>query len=181
MKPLAEAQREILAAMAPLREAEVPLGEALGLCLTEDVVAPHPVPPFANSSLDGFAVRAADTAGAPCELEVLEDVPAGHLPTLPLRPGTAVRIMTGAPLPEGADAVVRVERTSAAGSGRVRVEAAVAARRRGAGRGQRPPGRCPGVSRRGTAHAGAPGGAGLDGGGPAAGAAPSPRRRALHR
>ena len=125
MKPLAEAQREILAAMAPLREAEVPLSEALGLCLSADVAAPHPVPPFANSSLDGFAVRAADTAGAPCELEVLEDVPAGHLPALPLRPGAAVRIMTGAPLPAGADAVARVERTSALGSGRVRVEAAV--------------------------------------------------------
>jgi molybdopterin molybdotransferase len=125
MKPLVEAQREILAAMAPLREAEVPLGEALGLCLSGDVAAPHPVPPFTNSSLDGFAVRAADTAGAPCELEVLEDVPAGHLPALPLRPGAAMRIMTGAPLPEGADAVARVERTSPLGSGRVRVDAAV--------------------------------------------------------
>jgi molybdopterin molybdotransferase len=125
MKPLAEAQREILAAMTPLREAEVPLGEALGLCLTEDVVARHPVPPFANSSFDGFAVRAADTAGAPCELGILEDVPAGRLPALALRPGAAVRIMTGAPLPEGADAVVMVERTSVAGSGRVRVEAPV--------------------------------------------------------
>jgi molybdopterin molybdotransferase len=125
MKPLAEAQREILAAMAPLREAEVPLGEALGLCLSEDVTAPHPVPPFANSSVDGFAVRAADTAPAPRELEVLGDVPAGHPPALPLRPGAAVRIMTGAPLPEGADAVAMVERTSAAGPGRVRVEAAV--------------------------------------------------------
>ncbi len=125
MRPLAEAQREVLAAMFPLREAEVPLGEALGLCLAEDVTAPHPVPPFANSSLDGFAVRSADTAGAPCELEVLEDVAAGRLPTRPLRPGTAARIMTGAPLPEGADAVVMVERTSTAGPGRVRVEASV--------------------------------------------------------
>ena len=122
MKPLAAAQQEILAAMVPLREAEVPLADALGLCLTEDVAAPHPVPPFANASVDGFAVRSADVVGTPVELEVLEDVAAGHLPTRPVGPGAAVRIMTGAPLPAGADAVVMVERTSAAGPGRVRVE-----------------------------------------------------------
>jgi molybdopterin molybdotransferase len=127
VKPLPEAQREILEMMRPLRESEVPLAEALGLCLTEDVVAPCPVPPFANSSLDGFAVRAADTAGAPLDLEVLGDVPAGHLPSGALRPGTAVRIMTGAPLPAGADAIVKVELTAPAGPGRVRVAAAVAA------------------------------------------------------
>ncbi|MBP1631974.1 MAG: molybdenum cofactor synthesis domain [Acidobacteria bacterium] len=126
MKPLAEAQREILAAMALLREAEVPLGEALGLCLTGDVAAPHPVPPFANSAADGFAVRAADVAAAPVELEVLEDVPAGHPSARALRAGAAVRIMTGAPLPEGADATVMVEHTAAAGPGRVRVEGPVA-------------------------------------------------------
>jgi molybdopterin molybdotransferase len=126
MKPLVEAQREILAAMAPLREAEVPLAEALGLCLTEDVVAPYPVPPFANSSVDGFAVQAADTGAAPTELEVLEDVPAGRWPAGPLRSGAAVRIMTGAPLPEGADAVVMVEQTAALAAGRVRVLSPVA-------------------------------------------------------
>ena len=126
MKPLAEAQREVLAAMRPLREAEVHLAEALGLCLTEDVAAPHPVPPFANSSVDGFAVQAAGTGRPPVDLEVLEDVPAGHWPTLTVGPGTAVRIMTGAPLPAGADAVVMVERTTTVGAGRVRVAAAVA-------------------------------------------------------
>jgi molybdopterin molybdotransferase len=127
VKPLPEAQQEILEAMPLLREAEVPLAEALGLCLTEDVVASQPVPPFANSSLDGFAVRATDTAGAPRDLEVLEDVPAGHLPVQALRPGAAARIMTGAPLPAGADAIVKVELTAPAGLGRVRVAAAVAA------------------------------------------------------
>jgi len=126
MKPLGEAQREVLGAMAPLREAEVPLADALGLCLTEDVVAPHPVPPFANSSVDGFAVRAADTGGAPVDLEVLEDVAAGHPSTQDLRPGTAVRIMTGAPVPGGADAVVMVEHTVPSGPGRVRALAPVA-------------------------------------------------------
>lgn len=123
MKPLAAAQREVLAAMLPLREAEVPLADALGLCLTGEVAAPHAVPPFANSSVDGFAVRSADVARTPVVLEVLEDLPAGHLPTQGLREGTAVRIMTGAPVPAGADAVVMVERTSAAGPKRVRVEA----------------------------------------------------------
>ena len=127
MKPLVEAQREVLTAMAPLREAEVPLAEALGLCLTESVVAPGPVPPFANSSVDGFAARASDTAGAPVDLEVLEDVPAGRLPTQVLRPGTVARVMTGAPLPEGADAVVMVEQTAPAAAGWVRVAAPVAA------------------------------------------------------
>jgi molybdenum cofactor synthesis domain-containing protein len=122
MRPLATAQREILAAMVPLREAEVPLADALGLCLTEAVAAPHPVPPFANSSVDGFAVRSVDIARAPVWLEVLEDLPAGRLPTRGLTEGAAVRIMTGAPLPAGADAVVMVERTSAAGPGRVRVD-----------------------------------------------------------
>jgi molybdopterin molybdotransferase len=126
MKPLADAQREVLAAMRPLREAEVPLADAAGLCLTEEVVALHPVPPFANSAVDGFAVRAADTARAPVDLEVLEDVPAGRVPTRQMRPGTAIKIMTGAPLPAGADAVAMVERTVPAGPGRVRVMTPVA-------------------------------------------------------
>jgi len=115
MKPLPEAQREVLAAMAPLPVVRVPLGEALGLVLAEPVESPHDVPPFANSAMDGFAVRAADTAGAPVTLKILEDLPAGSVPTLPVGPGQATRIMTGAPMPEGADAVVRVEDTSSSG------------------------------------------------------------------
>ena len=126
MKPLAEAQREILAAMLPLREAEVPLGEARGLCLTEAVVAAQPLPPFANSSVDGFAVRAVDTVRAPVDLAVLEDVPAGRWPTAALAPGTTVRIMTGAPLPAGADAVVMVEHSAAADAGKIRLTSSVA-------------------------------------------------------
>ena len=112
MKPLPEAQREVLAAMTPLPPVRVPLGEALGLVLAEPIDAPHDIPPFANSAMDGFAVRAADTIGAPVTLEILEDVPAGSTPTLPVGPGQATRIMTGAPMPEGADAVVMVEDTS---------------------------------------------------------------------
>jgi molybdenum cofactor synthesis domain-containing protein len=71
------------------------------------------VPPFANTAMDGFAVRAADTAGAPVRLRVVGTLPAGHDPAgLHVGPGEAVRIMTGAPLPDGADAIVMVERTS---------------------------------------------------------------------
>jgi molybdenum cofactor synthesis domain-containing protein len=121
MRPLPEAQAEVLAAMAPLPAEPTPLDDALGLVLVDPVAAPHDVPPFANSAMDGFAVRASDVADAPVVLEVLEDVPAGSVPTLPVGPGQATRIMTGAPLPAGADAVVMVEKTSAQGD-RVRIE-----------------------------------------------------------
>lgn len=125
MKPLPEAQREVLAAMTPLPPVRMPLGEALGLVLAEPVDVPHDIPPFANSAMDGFAVRAADTVGAPVTLEILEDVPAGSTPALPVGPGRATRIMTGAPMPEGADAVVMVEDTSSSGD-RVRIGEPVA-------------------------------------------------------
>jgi molybdopterin molybdotransferase len=115
VRPLPDAQREVLAAMRPLPTAGVPLADALGLVTAVAVRAPHDVPPFDNSALDGFAVRAADTTGAPVRLRVLEDVPAGSVPTRTVGPGTAVKVMTGAPLPAGADAVVRVEDTEADG------------------------------------------------------------------
>ncbi len=123
MRPLGDAQRDVLAAMPLLPAAEVPLGEALGLATAAAVRAAHDVPPFTNSAMDGYAVLAADVAGAPVELEVLEDVPAGSVATRPIGPGTAIKIMTGAPLPEGADAVVKVEDTEP-GEGRVRILAA---------------------------------------------------------
>lgn len=124
MKPLAEAQREVLAALPPLPARRASLRDALGLVLAEDVVSPHDVPPFTNSAMDGFAVRSEDVALTPAELVVLEDVPAGHVATQAVRPGTAIRIMTGATIPEGADAVVKVEDTEVvAGSGRVRIMA----------------------------------------------------------
>jgi len=125
MRPLAEAQREVLGAMRPLSSVPVDLAGALGLALAEPVTAPHDVPPFANSGMDGFAVAAADTAGAPVVLEVLEDVPAGSVPTRALSPGASIRIMTGAPLPDGADAVVMVEETEQAEAGKVRIRSAV--------------------------------------------------------
>ena len=107
---------ELLAALEPLPAAVLPLAEAHGLVLAEDAAAALPVPPWTNSAMDGYAVRATDAAGAdlsPVVLPVGGDVPAGAVPA-PLAPGTAQRIMTGAMLPEGADAVVRVEDTDQA-------------------------------------------------------------------
>jgi molybdopterin molybdotransferase len=115
VRPLSDAQRDVLAAMRPLPAAEVPLGDALGLVTAVPVHAPHDVPPFANSAVDGYAVRAADTVGGSVRLPVLEDVPAGSVPARTVEAGTAIRIMTGAPLPGGADAVVRVEDTETDG------------------------------------------------------------------
>ena len=115
MIPLAEVQREILRAVAPLAPVTVPVREALGLVTTRDVVAGEAVPPFANTAMDGYAVRAADTVGAapdaPVRLAVAGELPAGRAPTQPVGEGEAIRIMTGAPMPEGADSVVMVEYT----------------------------------------------------------------------
>jgi molybdopterin molybdotransferase len=101
------------------------------------VVATEPVPSFANSSMDGFAVRAEDTAGAPVELQVIGAVMAGHVLDATVGPGQAVRIMTGAPLPAGADAVCMIEETSAdEARGTVTIE-----RQLDSGNFVRPPGR----------------------------------------
>ena len=108
---------EVLAALTPLPAVDTPLFAAHGLVLAQDVTAALPVPPWTNSAMDGYAVRARDTesatAQAPVVLSVAGDVPAGTVPA-PLAPGTAQRIMTGAMLPENADAVVKVEDTDQA-------------------------------------------------------------------
>lgn len=113
--PLGEVQTAILRAVARLEPVDVALADALGSVLAETVVAPEPVPPFANTAMDGYAVRAADTAGAspesPVPLQVVDDLAAGRAPVIPVGVGEAIRIMTGAPMPVGADAVVMVERT----------------------------------------------------------------------
>jgi molybdopterin molybdotransferase len=124
VKPLVEAQREVLAAMAPLGSETLPLSQALGTILAEDVTAPHPVPPFANSGVDGFAVRSSDLADGPADLLIVDDVPAGKVASRSVAEGTAIRVMTGAPIPEGADSVVMVEDTIVDGD-RVRIERAV--------------------------------------------------------
>jgi molybdopterin molybdotransferase len=89
----------------------VALESALGRVVAEDVPSPVDLPFFRNSQMDGFAVRAADIATVPVALEVSGDIPAGHTIPVVLVPGTAIRIMTGAPVPEGADAIVPVEDT----------------------------------------------------------------------
>ncbi len=123
-----EALGQILDSVAPLPARHTALFDALGLVLAERVVSPETVPPFTNSAMDGYAVRAADlvaaSAASPASLEVLADLPAGSVTSLEVRPGTAIRIMTGAPLPAGADSVVPVEVTVSEGT-RVRVPAPV--------------------------------------------------------
>jgi molybdopterin molybdotransferase len=108
-----EARERVLAAAHPLPPEQVPLAEALGRPLVKPVVARHPLPPFRNSAMDGIAVRADDlakaTATAPATLRVIGTVAAGHVAASALGAGEAVRIMTGAMLPEGADAVIPVE------------------------------------------------------------------------
>jgi molybdopterin molybdotransferase len=105
----------------------LPLADCAGLVLADDVLAGVSLPPFDNSAMDGYAVRAADVAGAspgqPVELPVGEDIPAGRVDVPELPPGTAHRIMTGAPMPPGADSVVMVERTDG-GTERVRIDEA---------------------------------------------------------
>ncbi|MDQ1507875.1 MAG: molybdopterin molybdotransferase, partial [Actinomycetota bacterium] len=121
MIPLEEARNRILAAVPRLPAATVALGDALGLVTVEALSATEPIPPFANTGVDGYAVQAADTTGAtpgaPVRLRIVDELPAGKAPTVPVGPGEAIRIMTGAPVPDGADAIVMVEDTSVADSG----------------------------------------------------------------
>ncbi|MEX2182079.1 MAG: gephyrin-like molybdotransferase Glp [Gemmatimonadaceae bacterium] len=126
MLSVGEAAERITAAVAPLEHERVALADALGAVLAADVVSPVTLPHWNNSAMDGYAVRAADIAGAsgdaPVTLPVMGTIAAGALPQRPLERGEAVRIMTGAPLPDGADSVVRVEDTDA-GTDRVRINA----------------------------------------------------------
>lgn len=108
MISLADAQTAILEAVGTLAPVSYKRDDARGLVLARDIVATEPVPPFANTGMDGYAVRAADTPGT---LRVVGELPAGRAPTTTVGPGEAIRIMTGAPMPDGADAVVMVERT----------------------------------------------------------------------
>ena len=108
----------LLDGIAPLPPASLPLAEADGCVLAEDVLAMWALPSFANSSMDGYAVRSEDVANAsqdhPVRLQVIEDIPAGSWPTEEVTSGTAARIMTGAPVPLGADGIVQVEHTDGA-------------------------------------------------------------------
>lgn len=125
---VAQARQRILQRIAPLQPEDVPISQARGRVLAEEVRSERDVPPFANSAMDGYAVRAADVRSAspsePVRLEVLGEVRAGAAPPTAVRSQTALRIMTGAMLPEGADAIVRVEDTSER-NGSVEVRTAV--------------------------------------------------------
>jgi molybdopterin molybdotransferase len=115
-----EALKQILDAVSPLETEKVHILDALGRVIGEDIRADRAIPPKDNSAMDGYALRAQDTRGVseahPAILEVVEEIPAGAIPEKRIGPGQAGRIMTGAPVPEGADAVVPLELTRAEGS-----------------------------------------------------------------
>ncbi len=117
-----EARQRVLERIEPLPAERVDLLASLGRVLAEDVVSDIDVAPFDNSAMDGYAVRAADVADAseerPVRLAVVEHIPAGGFPSVSIGPGEAARIMTGAPIPDGADAIVMVERTREEDDGR---------------------------------------------------------------
>ncbi len=115
---VAEALEAVLAGITVLPAETVPLLDALGRVLAEPVTAHDSLPPFANSSMDGYTLQASDSQSAtndrPVELRVIGDIAAGAVADITIIPGTAARIMTGAPLPPGADAVIPVEDTNEA-------------------------------------------------------------------
>jgi molybdopterin molybdotransferase len=115
MRSVEEYLVHVLSQIAPMAGLDVPLSEAQGCMLAKDVVAPLDLPPWDNSSMDGYAVRLADVTGAspefPAELDVIDDIAAGYVSGRTIKPGTCARIMTGAPVPDGAEAIVAVEQT----------------------------------------------------------------------
>ncbi|MEJ7809119.1 MAG: gephyrin-like molybdotransferase Glp [Gemmatimonadaceae bacterium] len=117
MLTVPEAVERILADVHPLPPERVPLLDALGLVLASPAISPLTLPAWDNSAMDGYAVRAEDirgaNTGAPVTLPVHGTIAAGQFPSAPLAPATAIRIMTGAPIPDGADTVIRVEDTDA--------------------------------------------------------------------
>ena len=120
MLTVAEASERILADIKPLETETVPLREALGRVLAEDVSATVTMPPWSNSSMDGYAVRSADItpvmSGEPVKLRVVATIAAGEFAPRALKRGEAMRIMTGAPVPDGADSVIRKEDTDGGAS-----------------------------------------------------------------
>ncbi|MBC7225289.1 MAG: molybdopterin molybdotransferase MoeA, partial [Anaerolineae bacterium] len=115
MLSVEEATEQVLQAFSPLETETIPILDALGRVLAEDIHADMDIPPLPNTAMDGYAVRAEDTRGAseahPVRLRIIQDLAAGYVTDTSVQPGTAIRIMTGAPIPPGADAVVRFEDT----------------------------------------------------------------------
>ncbi len=127
-----EALERVLAAAEArgvLPPEKVALGSAVGRILRETVRAGCDMPPFTRSAMDGYALRSADVKKAPCTLEVIEQIPAGHQPLLAVGPGQASKIMTGGVVPEGADAVQMIEETEGSSRNTVRILSPVEAGR----------------------------------------------------
>ena len=125
--PLEDAQAFVLESCPPLAAVDIDRRDAVGLVLAAAVVATENVPPFDNTAVDGYAVRSADVAVVPVELRVVGELAAGDAPSVAVSSGTAIRIMTGAPMPEGADAVVMVEDSERIGDHAVRLTSSVPA------------------------------------------------------
>jgi len=121
--PLDEARALVLSRCEPLPVEDADIRDMAGRPLAADVVSVEDVPPFDNSAVDGFAVQSADVASPPVELDVVATVAAGATSPVAVARGQAVRIMTGAPIPAGADAVVMVEDSQPVAGGRVRLTA----------------------------------------------------------
>ena len=119
MLPVEDALQRILDLCDVLPAETKPISDAVGQILANDVVAPFDIPPLDNTAMDGYAVQAADTAGAdddnPIDLNVIGELAAGYLYDGEVEAGQAVRIMTGAPMPDGADAIVPFEETDEEG------------------------------------------------------------------
>jgi molybdopterin molybdotransferase len=126
MTSVEEHRARVASLLAPMPTEEVALHQARGRVLASDIVAATALPSFDNSAMDGYAVRAAEVAGAPVTLPVAFDIPAGRIDVPPLPEGAVARIMTGAPLPVGADAIVPVEQTDG-GTETVAIKAVAAA------------------------------------------------------
>ena len=114
MIPLEEARSFVLSKCVPGPAVTAAIADAADLVTTQELAAAGPIPPFDNTAMDGFAIRAEDLADAPVTLEMVGTIAAGAVPDVEVGPGQAVRIMTGAPMPPGADAVVMVELTNMA-------------------------------------------------------------------
>ncbi len=121
-----DAIQTALNAVSPLGCERLPLQQANGYILAEDIASDIEMPPFDKSAMDGYALRAEDVANAPVELDVVGTVAAGVFPDFAAGPGQAVKIMTGAPLPQGSDSVQMIEKTEATAGQKVRILESVA-------------------------------------------------------
>jgi len=120
-----DAQKSVLESVHKLDIEKVALEKSLGRVLAEDVRANRDLPPYDVSAMDGFAVRGADVTNPPVKLEIIEDIKAGDMPARIVHTGQCARIMTGAPVPQGADAVIRMEYTQALPDNSVQIDVAV--------------------------------------------------------